>query len=584
MFRLPQLAIVCVVLSQPCVALAQGAAVSGPVRVAAPKMTPGGSPDTAGATAACNNTVFGTSLSTIQRYQITYVYALTEYNTQTCKLIDKGKWTSTTTQTCTPPGGGTAGECGKVTYGTVTAQLANGDCPGRTFSFASICYTWNKHIDWQVTDQIASTWVSTDYTMPEVFPVTVPIVYPSSETTTAKGWDSAVNGQWQQTLHSASDPSIDWSGSSVQETDPGPDNPANDRCWCKGSAIDQFYRITGGLWGPSSAGGDFGPKKGGAWGYDHVGFGSDAYAYYRMKQRAPCGTHLYQQMQFQATQVSGAPFVNYGAVNTLGGSFNDQTVTSLRAGKFETESYDPGTTQTHLTCAQIKWPTKAADRFGDIAAIDDPRPVAAAIEKIETLAGRPVSYEDAPLADPRAMAPMVTDRSGDTHGLVPRRGNFQVVLPADASAASEVVAVEGLVAAYNARGQGARFAVRQGDFTHVVPRAAANEAGVLVAVTPVLDTRITLEAKPRSGAELLAEILRMVGSATGQALRTGTVPTNLLAQASTGVGAVNEPARQVLERLVAATGKPLSWRLMYDPGLKSYYLNIHEVQKVVGRP
>jgi hypothetical protein len=564
-------------MSIPAHALAQNTTGGVAMRFAGPKIAPGGAGTATEAAAACNNTVLGTSLATIKRYTLTLAYGLTEYNPSTCAPIDKGKWTATTTQTCTPPSGGTAGECGKVSYGTVTAQLGNGDCPGKNFNFAAICYTWNKHIDWQVTDQISSTWVSKDFTTPEVFPVTVPIVYPSSETTSAKGWDTAINGQWEQTLHSATDPSIDWSGSSVQETDPGPDHPANDRCWCKGSAIDQFYKITGGLWGPSSTGGDFGPKKGGVWGYDHVGFGADAYTYYRAKQRAPCGTHLLQKMQFQATQVSGAPFKNYGAVNTLGGSFTYQNVTSLRAGKSETESYMPVATMPHLTCAQITWGPKVAAKFGARVAVNDPRPVAAAVEEIETFSGRPVSYEDPPLVDPRHMAPMVTDTSGEMTLMAPKGGSFDVTLPADASAAAQLEAVQGLVARFNTRGEGATFAVQQDAFLHVVPREAANAAGVLVAVTPVLDARITLEAKPRDGMEVLADVFRAVAAATGEAVKIGTVPNTLLVQAHIGVGAEREPARVVLERLVAATGRPLSWRLLYDPGLKAYYFNVHEV-------
>ena len=572
---------------------AQEATKIGQNRAGAPAGTSGEVETEAGAGTACDNSV---SRSTsggglIKRYTLAYLYALTEYNTGTCEAINQGAWTITHEGKCKPPSGGPEVNCGTVTTGVLKKlPLGNGDCPGHTYNFASICYTWDEHIDWKIKAKTGATWNSTDFSMPMNFPVNVKIKYPTSETTEGKGFggDAGI-GLWKQTLRNA-DPIFDWSGNSVQETDPGPDIAANDTCWCAGSAIGQFYKITGGVWyGPATmAGGDFGPQKNGKWGYDHVGwctshgafFCSNAAApvpveYYRRKQRAPCGTTFPQQMQFQATNAGDTSWQNYGAVNTLGGSFTDVDVTSQRAGMSQTEPFSPVPIKPRLACKVpfIKAPA-AAPAFGASVVVSDPRPVAAAIEEIEKLSGRPITYEDPPFLNKDYMTPMVESVTGDPGLLVPSGGSLRFTLPADASAEQKVAAAQSMVGNYNASHGAATFSVSQDGLTHVVPRQTMDASGRLMPVTPVLDTRITMAAKTRSAMELLGEICQAVSLISGQPVGIGTVPTNALFQQKIEIGANNEPARQVLEKLIVANRLSLSWRLLYDPGLKTYYLNI----------
>jgi len=541
------------------------------------------------AAAGCTN---GISLSTsgggsIKRYKLSYLYAYTEYRLPPdCSAVSPGSWTLNSQQKCNPPKG--AGEtCGKVTFGKLTGyHLANGDCKDHTYTFAAICYTWNAHNNWEITDKIGANWTTPDgdFNLPFQFPIKVPIVYPTSETTKGVGWDTNANGDWLQKLHSSSDSTFDWSWNSVQETDPGPDDPTNDTCWCQGSAIKQFYKITGGIWyGPTNASGDFGPQKDGSWGYDHVGLGYNAYRYYRQKQRVPCGTHFPQQMQFQATNVGG-PWQNYGDVNTLGGYVTDTNIRSMRAGQSLTAPFEPQATKPRVACGVTIKPSTAVAAFGASIAVSDPRPVAAAIDEIEKVSGRPITYEDPPFQNKYHMTPMVEGGSGDPSLLVPRGGDLRFTLPANASAAQAVAAVQSMVGTYNAGHGVATFSVLQDGLTHVVPRQTLDPSGRLVPVTPVLDTKITLAAKLGSAMELLEEICRAVSAPGGRPVEIGTVPTNALRTRQIEVGAADKPAREVLEKLIAASGMPLSWRLLYDPGLKTYYLNIAVVQRSSAQP
>jgi hypothetical protein len=579
MFRPGQIALVLAMAAIPSFAAAQEATPSGQDGFGAPAVPSIGVGTEAAAAAACDNSAFGAGFGggDVKRYKLFVLYALTCYNTVSCAAVSPGSWTLNSQQKCEKA------NCGKVSYGTLTGlSLGGGACPGHKYTFAAMCYTWNEHIDWKVTDQIAASWAANapNCSLSYQFPLTVPIVYPSSETTEAEGWDANANGKWQQTLHAASDPNFDWSLNSVKEKDPGPDNPANDTCWCKGSAQPAFYKITGGQW---PAGG-FGPDEKGVWGYDHVGMGYNRYRYYRLKQRAPCGTHFPQQMQFQATNVTGSkgPWENYASVNTLGGSFTYQDITSLRAGQSQTEVYESGPTKSRLQCSQIKWPAPPP-ALGASIVVNDPRPVAAAIEEIEKLSGTPITYEDPPFLNKYYMMPMVQGADDDPSLLVPRGGSLLVKLPADASAAQAVAAVQNMVENYNASQDAATFSVSQDGLTHVVPRQTVDLSGQRALVTPGLDAKITLAAQPRSAMELLGEICRAVSVVSGQPVEMGVVPTNAL-QRQIEIGADNQPARKVLEKLIVASGMPLSWSLLYDPGLKTYYLNIPIIERPSDQP
>ena len=158
-------------------------------------------------------------------------------------------------------------------------------------------------------------------------------------------------------------------------------------------------------------------------------------------------------------------------------------------------------------------------------------------------------------------------------------------LPADGSAAAQADALENMVRTYNAGRGAATFSILRGNgLAQVVPRQARGLSGRLQPVTPVLDTKITLKAKPRNALELLREICLAVSAASRQRVEIGMVPANALRNQRITIGASNEPARDVLRRLVLAKVKPLAWRLYYDPGLKTYYLNVPVIRQPSNAP
>jgi len=230
--------------------------------------------------------------------------------------------------------------------------------------------------------------------------------------------------------------------------------------------------------------------------------------------------------------------------------------------------------------------------FASSMTVNDPRPVAKAIEEIEKLSGKPVTYEDPPylyLGTTIDVSKTVS-RTGAADGppgpvLIPKGGVLAFTLPADNSADTEFRAVEGMVKIYNARDDAAIFSAWRSDkLTHVVPQLAVSSSGRLEPVTPVLDSSITLETKPRTGLALLEEICQSVSAASGERVEIATVPANALSNQEITIGADDEPTRAVLEKLIVANATPLSWELFYDPGLKTYYLNIPIITQTAANP
>ena len=80
--------------------------------------------------------------------------------------------------------------------------------------------------------------------------------------------------------------------------------------------------------------------------------------------------------------------------------------------------------------------------------------------------------------------------------------------------------------------------------------------------------------------QLLDTICSRISQATETRIAVGTIPLNLFLHRRTQRGAASQKARDVLATMLEDIkgGTNLSWRLFYDPGMKTYVLNIHQVQ------
>ncbi|MDR4307779.1 hypothetical protein IHQ68_14235 [Chelatococcus sambhunathii] len=506
----------------------------------------------------------------LKRYEVTFLASHTEFDPKTCKPHGAGSWE---VKDQIPCDGRRAG-CGEVSFGILSNRhLASGQCPTETYDFAAICYKWTLHANTALKDLVVATYHPPQISdVTEQFPIKVRPVFPDKEKVKFSNWSRDGYGVWGATISNKDEPKFDWTTGVVQEDDPGGGKPKDDSCWCSGSMYDAFYRITGGSWEL---------EENGDWVGDNIGYGRTIIDYYRTKRRAPCGTSFPQQMQFQTPTDSGStPWTNYGGVKKIGSFFNYKQLTSTRAGQSRTQDYNPKPTKSRRACSAIRFPDPAAyGKPGDRIVVDDPRPVAAAAAAIARVSGVAVTYEDSPVADRSRMTPMVTGAGADDALLRPKSATLEFALPAGRSPADAADAATKAAEAYAADGRGAaRYAVLQDTMIHIVPREAADASGRLVAVTPALDSRITIKPGARSGFAMLQAICDAASLAFGRPIHVGTVHAPALGALKVAFGADNESARDVLTRLLGAAGGELSWRLLYDPGTQEYALNLAEAR------
>jgi hypothetical protein len=187
--------------------------------------------------------------------------------------------------------------------------------------------------------------------------------------------------------------------------------------------------------------------------------------------------------------------------------------------------------------------------------VDDPRPVASAVEKLQKLYGRVITYED-----PQWIVASET---------------LTVFLPEPGQSGEDAVrtVLQEIIVANSAARNPGEFRWFQSDGRlHVVPVANGNTDRQLP-----LDVPISIAEKERNGIEILEAICQQLSASTGKKVILGIIPVNAFAQHHGSYGASGETARDVLSSVLDSIGAGYSWRLLFDPGVQEYALNIHWV-------
>jgi hypothetical protein len=226
--------------------------------------------------------------------------------------------------------------------------------------------------------------------------------------------------------------------------------------------------------------------------------------------------------------------------------------------------------------------------------VDDPRPMAAAILKLEELSGIPINYEDMPVY-----------ASGDLQERIPRnpfpgvryfgaRGG-ELSVPIRVEAAGKLsgtqaadAALAELVAAYHSSGLPGEFGYEllNGVF-FVRPVRFRDANGVTQPMPSILSGPVTLVEEKRSSDATVRLILDQISKQAGIELIPGT---NSSGNHNVIFGAQDEPGYLAIARYLT-TGRGtavsptdtnwdfgMSYRLLFDGNSKSSYaLNVHQV-------
>ncbi|MGZ8846188.1 MAG: hypothetical protein ACXW3C_06965 [Pyrinomonadaceae bacterium] len=222
--------------------------------------------------------------------------------------------------------------------------------------------------------------------------------------------------------------------------------------------------------------------------------------------------------------------------------------------------------------------------------VENGRPLAEAILMLEKRFRTVITYEDPPYVYRGDIADVTesTRRDLDKYPpgkaprvFVPKGGRLEFVIvqrpdgPPDARGT-----LEKLVSEYASTIPAARFRIEKtANAFHAIPLSVRNAAGRLSSQTAVLDAAITLPAKERNGVQAIRDFCAEVSRMTHRQVVEGTIPTNLANYQHTYSFQRATNARIVLTQILKSFegAPPLSWRLLYDPGMKMFVLNIHSV-------
>lgn len=240
--------------------------------------------------------------------------------------------------------------------------------------------------------------------------------------------------------------------------------------------------------------------------------------------------------------------------------------------------------------ARVEW----SGNQGRLVA-DDGRPVAAAASELARRFGIAISVEDPEYmheADVVDVTEQVARNAVDHRILVPRSVRLQVPFEAadDGSPTNRVELVDDLIEAANASLPFAyRLDVAAMPFA-IVPTKTRNARGEIVELTPLMDRVVSIphgRRKVHESASLMAQALSAQTGLTVSCCQgaMGGYPWGL---EEAEFGADNEPARNVLRRLLERTPGRYIWLLNCDPSPGQFcFINLHQVNataKVAGGP
>jgi hypothetical protein len=232
----------------------------------------------------------------------------------------------------------------------------------------------------------------------------------------------------------------------------------------------------------------------------------------------------------------------------------------------------------------------ASAQTNETISVDDPRPIAAALQALEKKYGYAITYEDPELTNPLdvkdATSEVAAKHAGRTNGkkiLIPKGGAFQFHYHVENGKPQEdaTTLLRRMVAEYGSLGHSI-FTVQTRETKnktewHVVPTRARDESGLLAEQSALLDRIISIPRKERSALNMLSEICQQLTLVSGRHVGVGNVPINPLIAYHAELGTNGESARDVLDQLLSRFQNQMVWQVFFDPGLKWYMLNLHFV-------
>jgi len=204
--------------------------------------------------------------------------------------------------------------------------------------------------------------------------------------------------------------------------------------------------------------------------------------------------------------------------------------------------------------------------------------LAAALDALEKVTGIAINYEDIPYENESDLEDVSTSQqraaTPSYRVMVPRRGSVSVPLRAMESGGDRLAVLNELVSSYRRNKLPGDFKVEQANgMFYVIATRTTSENGAVRDVVSPLSAPISVPYAERRIIDTVALILAVASKPGGPRIDVGSLP--FFPPTLVSFGADREPARDALARLFAkATARPVSYRLLFDPLLKNYMMNV----------
>lgn len=203
------------------------------------------------------------------------------------------------------------------------------------------------------------------------------------------------------------------------------------------------------------------------------------------------------------------------------------------------------------------------------------RPLEQTLDALQKKYGWVVNYEDPQYTSHLDFA----ETPGDPeHTQRPTGGSFSVEFPA--TAPDEEKTLRLVLDAYNHSKNPGQFELRHsaGGTFYVVGTAAHDEKGAITPQQPLFDLPVTLPTEERTIGVTVNLICQAITQQTHTPVTLGVNPRSILDGNAVKIGGTKVPARDLLSQSLQVGHRTLYWRLLFDPGTKGYFLDIHRVR------
>ena len=223
--------------------------------------------------------------------------------------------------------------------------------------------------------------------------------------------------------------------------------------------------------------------------------------------------------------------------------------------------------------------SKPSNQAAAVSAVSQ-RPLPDVVRELEDRYGWVITYEDPIYESPNDVEKVTVVRpdGGLSKTIIAPRQRFFEFDYRHLDLARPRELLSSMLREYEAAHHHAFRLVQQGDLFHILPAKSSDKRGIPTERRSRLDARVSIEPARRSVYETLMLVLERVSVSTGDTVGVGT-PGRLLDQTIVQSGAVDEPARDVLVRTLAATNVKLSWTLLCTAQTpRACGFNLHTVQ------